>query len=105
MTAVAALAVHLGLDPTGIDQASAEEVCQAADLLVRGKLGDGYDTCPQVILDQAGVIVAAELWRRRDAPGGVVNAWGDTTVPIRLARDPLTPALPILAPWATPGIA
>lgn len=83
--------------------ADAAQVCSAAAELVAATLAGA--TPPDVVVAQAQVMVAAEMWRRRDAPGGVVNAWGDAQVPVRLALDPLKPARPLLAPWITPGVA
>lgn len=98
-----ALADYLG-SPSLPDQ-DADTVIDAAAQLVDKTLGENIDDVPGSIRSQAEVIVAAELWRRRDAPGGVVNAWGDTATPVRLARDPITPALPLLRPWMDPAIA
>ncbi|MDU5025364.1 MAG: hypothetical protein E6261_04610 [Cutibacterium avidum] len=97
------LADYLG-SPSLPDQ-DAGPVIDAATQLVNQTLGGNLDDVPASILSQAEVIVAAELWRRRDAPGGVVNAWGDAATPVRLARDPITPALPLLRPWMAPVIA
>lgn len=97
-----ALAGFLGTTSASLGDAAAQ-VCEAAAALVAETIGDAAP--PDAIVAQAQVMVAAEMWRRRDAPGGVVNAWGDAQVPVRLALDPLKPARPLLAPWITPGIA
>lgn len=101
---VDALAAFLGTTAAQLADGSAD-VCSAAAAMVTATVGDREADIPPEILTQAAVMTAAEMWRRRDAPGGVVNAWGDTQVPIRLALDPLKPARPLLAPWLPPGIA
>lgn len=95
------LAAYLGA--AAIPEDDAAPVIDAASQLVSRAVGAA--DIPEVIRSQAVVIVSAELWRRRDAPGGVVNAWGDTAAPVRLALDPLTPALPLLRPWMEPVVA
>lgn len=61
-------------------------------------------TVPSEIRDRAVLEVAADLWHRRQARFGIVNesyASGDgiTSEPIRISRDPLAVARPILAQW------
>lgn len=101
MVTLADLAAYLGA--AALPEEDAAPVLDAASQLVSRAIGTA--DVPEVIRSQAVVIVAAELWRRRDAPGGVVNAWGDTSYPVRLALDPLTPALPLLRPWMAAAVA
>lgn len=56
---------------------------------------------PQHILDRAAMEVAAELWHRRNAPNGIKQfADGfDGAAAIRVARDPMVAARPLLSPY------
>lgn len=56
---------------------------------------------PGSVLERAALEVGADLYHRRTARNGIAG-FEDTEVgtsPIRINRDPLTPARPILAPW------
>ncbi|MGV9183739.1 hypothetical protein [Arcanobacterium canis] len=64
----------------------------------------GNSTVPVKVLEYATVEVARELHTRRGAPGGVLSPFGDAA-PVRLARDPLKAAYPILAPYVGGGFA
>lgn len=59
----------------------------------------GASPVPQVVKEEAYLLVGAEMWDRRKAPEnpGQVSPEGDVSV--RLSRDPLTPAFPILERW------
>jgi len=60
---------------------------------------------PEAIIDRAVIEVASELFHRRQAPNGVAQfATVDGSSPIRVARDPLVAAYPILTPWTGVGI-
>ena len=54
---------------------------------------------PGEIITLAVHKVAAELWAARDAVGGIVAGYSDIGGSVRLARDPMIAARPILAPW------
>ena len=56
---------------------------------------------PAEILERATIEVAAELYHRRSAPNGIKNfADGfDGTAAIRVARDAMVAARPLLAPY------
>lgn len=64
----------------------------------------GTATVPAPIVELASLEVARELYTRRDAPGGVLSTFGDVG-PIRLARDPMKAAYPILGPYLGGGFA
>lgn len=92
-----------------LDSELAACVAQAQALV--DKYVDDYcspSSPPEEVSDRAVMEVAADLWARRKAPNGILNqqfAAGDGDVgvtPIRISRDPLIPARPILAPWVTP---
>lgn len=64
----------------------------------------GPESVPDSLMRQAVHIVALEFQRREKAPGGVLAAFGGEGGPVRLARDPLTPAYPLLKPFIKAGI-
>lgn len=61
----------------------------------------GGTPAPAEILNRATMEVAAELWHRRNAPNGIKQfADGfDGAAAIRVARDPMVAARPLLAPY------
>lgn len=59
---------------------------------------------PDVVLSRAVLEVGAELFHRRATKNGVAQfATGDGQ-PVRVARDPMVAARPILAPYVALGI-
>ena len=61
-------------------------------------------TVPDAILDRATLEVSADLFYRRSAPHGIVNTAysggeGMSSEPIRISRDPMAAARPLLAQW------
>lgn len=77
-------------------------IATESEFMVRNHVGEA--PIPEIILELAGYEVARELYTRRDAPGGVLSTFGDVG-PVRLARDPMRAAYPILAPYLTGGFA
>lgn len=59
---------------------------------------------PLDLLAHATLLVASQLWHAEDAPHGVANWADDTGTPVRVARDPLTVARPILGRFVGLGI-
>ena len=61
---------------------------------------------PRVVVDRAITEVAADLFHRRNAPNGIANAqfagFDGAPTAVRISRDPLAPAYPILRRWVTP---
>lgn len=107
-TWAAALSRDLGDDPASETQqqrdARSQLICDAWDLL-GGYLDPAtLDRVPATVQQLATVTVARELWQRSTSPGGVLAAFGDGN-PVRLARDPLTPAYPLLARFIGGGFA
>jgi hypothetical protein len=99
----AALAV-LRLDPTDEDADRVESTATSAVLLVDTYLDRADDPlvapAPQPVTD-AAVQVTVELYRRKDAPFGVLNSWGESDVgPVRIGTDPLKGVEQMLAPYA-----
>jgi hypothetical protein len=65
----------------------------------------GASDVPAVIVRRATLEVGAELFARRSAPSGISQFQDATGGSIRLARDPMTGAYPILTPFVGMGIA
>ena len=64
-------------------------------------------TVPATVLDRATREVCSDLFARRNAPNGIVNAQfasgdGPGASAVRINRDPLTPAYPLLSRWVVP---
>lgn len=60
---------------------------------------------PKSILRRAVLEVGSELFHRRQAPNGIAQFATDGGAPIRVARDPMVAARPLLAPYLGVGIA
>lgn len=60
---------------------------------------------PALMVDQALLACAVELFNLRQAPNGVLNQQyeafdgGAQSIPIRISGDPMRPVRPLLAPW------
>lgn len=66
----------------------------------------GGATVPDSVLRVAVREVGADLFHRRKSRNGVTTfAGGEGVTPIRLNRDPLTAAYPILRPYLPPALA
>lgn len=77
-----------------------EDCLAEATELVDGYIGES--PIPEVRYDLAVKKTAAELYAQRDAPQGVSQFSDlDNVQPIRVARDPLTAAKPILRKYKT----
>lgn len=86
---------------TGTDQ-ELTPVYDAARLLVGQHVGSR--DVPAEILTLAVHKVGSELWAARDSVGGIVTGYTDMGSGLRLARDPMVAARPILAPYVCLGI-
>ncbi|MCI7551645.1 MAG: hypothetical protein PUK40_02120 [Actinomycetaceae bacterium] len=64
----------------------------------------GTATVPEEVAELAGLQVARELHTQMQAPGGIYSGFADGA-PVRLARDPLKPAYPLLASYVGGGFA
>lgn len=87
---------------TGTDQ-ELVPVYDAARLLVAQYVGRAADRVPDEILTLAVHKVGSELWASRDAVGGIVTGYTDMGSGLRLARDPMVAARPLLAPYVGLG--
>ena len=94
------------------DQADAHLTSAAAEAvsLVTGKVTaagrapDRAEAIPADIGIRACLEVGADLFYRRTARHGIAGLNGADGMPMRIQRDPLAAALPILAPWLGWGI-
>lgn len=71
-------------------------VLAVAVTIVGEYLGVGARRCPVVVQDQAVTQLAAEIWSRRNAPGGVLQWGAEGSAPVRLARDAMSSVEPLL---------
>ena len=66
----------------------------------------GTATVDADVLNRAYLECGSELFHRRSAPNGIAQfATLDGGSAIRVARDPMIGAIPILAPWVGLGLA
>ena len=81
-------------------EANWDEASELIDVFI------GTATVPAVILDRARIVVGAELYGQRAAPNGIAQfATFDGQSAIRVARDPMTGAYPLLGRYVPMGIA
>lgn len=79
---------------------------EAVDMVMH-YIGAEKDSIPASVFHRACVEVGADLYHRRSARNGIAG-FEDTDItsaPVRINRDPLVPARPILAPYMKVGIA
>ena len=74
-----------------------------AQALVTTRVGTAE--VPEVILDRAIIEVASELYNRQSAPNGISQFSAPDGSAIRVARDPMVAAYPILSPYLGLGFA
>lgn len=65
----------------------------------------GAATVPVSVLDRACLEVGSELYHRRSAPNGVAQFAAIDGSAIRVARDPMVGAYPLLTPYVGLGFA
>lgn len=88
---------------TPADEAQAKDAWDTAFVLVTTYVGAAE--VPTVIFDRAVLEVGSELFHRKNAPNGVAQFNTFDAAPIRVARDPMVAAYPLLAPYLGPVIA
>lgn len=99
-TLIKRAAASLNVAPTD----ALETDLATATLMVDRHIADANGV-PDQIRETAIVKTACELYEQRSAPNGVRNfADMDGITPVRVARDPMTGAYPILAPFLPLGI-
>jgi len=93
------LKTHVGADYE--DDAALQRHWSVATALVLNWAAGA--TVPAVVLDEAILLVAAELFDRAKTPSVNSGQFADSPVaPVRSTRDPLNPAYKILRPWVAP---
>lgn len=65
----------------------------------------GSHTVPDPVLERAIIEAGSELYNRRSAPNGISQFAAADGSAIRVARDPMVAARPILAPFLPLGFA
>ena len=89
----------------GVTTSSYLDDCVSVATCAVGRYTRG-ETIPDPVRERAIIEVAAELYHRKSAPNGVkLYADLDGATTIRVARDAMVAARPLLAPYLTPGIA
>lgn len=74
-----------------------------AEALVDKFIGEA--SVPSEIRLRALLVTGSELYHARSAPNGIYQGASFDGSPIRIARDPMTPAYPILRQWVGGGFA
>lgn len=86
------------------DLALLHSCAQQAAELVDAYIGDGEVPCS--IRERAIIEVGVELFHRRNAPGGITQfATLEGASPVRMARNPMVAAYPLLDPFLSAGLA
>ena len=61
-------------------------------------------TVPNQVHVQAVLMTASEIFHRRSAPNGIAQFASMDGSPVRVARDPMTPAYALLLPYVGYGV-
>ena len=85
-----ALAV-LRMDDTDVDAGRVADAADVATVRLDAYLDavDPIDTTTMPDVTQAAVELTIEVYRTKDAPWGVLDAWSADTVPVRISSDRL----------------
>lgn len=85
-----ALAV-LRMENDDVDAGRVEDAAEVATVRLDGYLDavTPIDTATMPDLVQAAVELTVEVYRTKDAPWGVLDAWSADTVPVRISSDRL----------------
>jgi hypothetical protein len=99
------LAEYVGAPET--DAAYVEQCWDEATSLVSAYIGtiDPVIAVPIAIEERATLEVGSELYHRRQAPNGVAQFSSFDGAPIRVARDPMLGAYPLLQRYIGLGVA
>lgn len=92
----------LRLDADDVDADRVGQLVEVAVQLVAQHLGQAAPWTPGNVpapVLEAATTVTIELYRRKDAPFGVLNAWGADGSSVRVARDPLAGVTHLLDPY------
>lgn len=101
MTSAADLQAYVNANSS--DEAFVTTCLAEATALVQAYVGTAV--VPPVVLDRAVLEVGSELFHRRQAPSGVAQFAALDGAPIRVARDPMVGAYPLLARYVGGGFA
>lgn len=92
-----------GARPGTAEGADLAATLEAASALVRRHVG--AHPVPAPVVDQATLAAAHALWAGRTAPDGVRHFGDLGDVPVRVARDAMNRARPLLRPFLPGGFA
>lgn len=81
------------------DRQAARDALAESRALVAHYLGSNANDCPEVVQNRAVIECAGELYQRRAARNGVMIFGGDDVQTVRVARDPMVAARPMLRPY------
>lgn len=102
--ATTAAGLRAYVNTSEVDDAFLASTLAEAQALVGAYVGTAE--VPEPIVDRAVLEVGSELFHRRQAPNGVAQFAGDLgAAPIRIARDPMVGAYPLLGRYVGPGLA
>lgn len=82
-----------------VSDADLQDCIDTAVELVMGYIGDAE--VAETRIDRSVLLVANECLQQNMAPNGILNQQyddGDGSAPLRIGRDPMTPAYPLLPP-------
>ncbi|XCB29637.1 hypothetical protein RQN30_10700 [Arcanobacterium hippocoleae] len=82
-----------------------KQYIREAQALIYNFCGSQSVNVPEPLLTQAILIVTREIETREKSPGGIFAAFGEQDGAVRLARDPMTMAYPLLRPFLGGGFA
>ena len=95
-----------------VDEAAEEALQLVTDLILTDVDPEDTETINELMARvpapagrRACLEVGADLYYRRMSRNGIVNINSGTVEPVRINRNPLTPAYPILRPYLGAGIA
>ena len=93
---------YVGATQSADTDAFVEECWDGAVAFVDRFIGD--QTIPVSVRELAILKCGAEMFNQKAAKNGVMNQAGYDGSPVRIARDPMVAAYPVLAPWVVWGI-
>lgn len=64
----------------------------------------GAKTVPAMVKDRAILMTGSELYHQRNAPNGIAQYNEFNGAPVRIARDPMTPAYSLLSQYMVVGL-
>ena len=84
-----------------VDDVFVQACWATAETMITDYIGD--DVIPAEIIDRATLMVGSELYHQRNAPNGVAQFASYDGSPIRVARDPMVAAYPLLNRYKVVG--